>query len=96
MSEDPKDRNQETDPKSEYLGYEDLVASMNDAFGIIDSKGVLTYVNQKFSQLLEYPMEEMIGKPITNFVDEENVFILQNNIRVRTEGKSSVYELEWT
>jgi PAS domain S-box-containing protein len=68
---------------------------MNDAFGVINSQGILTYANQKFSELLEYPPEELIGKPITTFVDDENLFVLQNNIRVRSNGKSSVYELEW-
>ncbi|MFW9808448.1 MAG: PAS domain S-box protein [Candidatus Thorarchaeota archaeon] len=96
MSENPTDGDQDIRSSPELLRYEALVDSMNDAFGVIDNKGILTYVNQKFSELLDYPIEEIIGKPITNFVDDENLFILQNNIRVRTEGKSSVYELEWT
>lgn len=69
---------------------------MNDAFGVINREGILTYANQKFSELVDYAIEEMIGKPITHFVDDENLYILQNNIRFRLEGKSSVYELEWT
>lgn len=69
---------------------------MNDAFGIIDSEGVFTYVNHKFSELLDYPLEEIIGKPITDFLDDENLYIIQNNIRMRVEGLSSQYELDWT
>jgi PAS domain S-box-containing protein len=68
---------------------------MNDAFGIIDNDGILTYVNQKFCELLQYSQEEMIGKQITSFVDDENLYILNNNIMTRTDGLSSVYELEW-
>jgi PAS domain S-box-containing protein len=69
---------------------------MNDAFGVIDSEGVFTYANHKFSELLDYPLEEIIGKPITKFLDDENLYIIQNNIRMRVEGLSSQYELDWT
>ena len=69
---------------------------MNDAFGVIDAEGILTYANHKFSILLDYPLEEIIGKPITDFLDDENLFLIQNNIRKRTKGLSSQYELEWT
>ncbi|OLS28591.1 MAG: Sporulation kinase A [Candidatus Thorarchaeota archaeon AB_25] len=69
---------------------------MNDAFGVIDSEGILTYANHRFSELLDYPLEDMIGKPITSFLDDENLFILQNNVRMRVEGLSSQYELDWT
>jgi PAS domain S-box-containing protein len=69
---------------------------MNDAFGVIDNEGVFTYANQKFSELLDYPLEEIIGKPITKFLDDENLYIIKNNIRMRVEGLSSQYELDWT
>jgi len=78
------------------IRYRDLVDAMNDAFGVIDGDGILTYVNQKFSDLLDFPLEEIIGKPITSFLDEENLFILQNNVRKRSQGISSQYELSWT
>ncbi len=69
---------------------------MNDAFGVVDRNGNLTYANQRFGDLLEYPLEEILGKSLTTFLDDENLFILQNNIRMRTQGQSSQYELEWT
>jgi len=72
-----------------------LLDALNDAFGIINSEGVFTYVNQRFADLLQYSVDEMVGYSITNFVDDENLFVLQNNIRKRHEGLSSQYELEW-
>jgi PAS domain S-box-containing protein len=94
LNEDPIDRTPHHG--TDLLKFETLVDSMNDAFGVINNEGILTYANQKFCELLDYPEEEMVGKPIISFVDDENLFILQNNIRTRTQGKSSVYELEWT
>jgi PAS domain S-box-containing protein len=84
------------DIRTELLSTRMLLDAMNDAFGIINGEEVLTYVNQKFCDLLDYSPNEMIGQPITAFVDDENLFILKNNIRKRSEGLSTQYELEWT
>ena len=88
--------NQQSDSSTDVLRYRALLDAMNDAFGVIDSEGILTYANHRFSELLDYPLEDMIGKPITSFLDDENLFILQNNVRMRVEGLSSQYELDWT
>jgi len=88
--------NQPSDSSSDVLRYRALLDTMNDAFGVIDRNGNLTYANQRFGDLLEYPLEEILGKSLTTFLDDENLFILQNNIRMRTQGQSSQYELEWT
>ncbi|MHA2374442.1 MAG: PAS domain-containing protein, partial [Candidatus Thorarchaeota archaeon] len=94
MPDEPS--NQQPDSSSEVLRYRALLDAMNDAFGVIDNEGVFTYANQKFSELLDYPLEEIIGKPITKFLDDENLYIIKNNIRMRVEGLSSQYELDWT
>ena len=89
-------RHENLDSGMEVLRYRALVDTMNDAFGVIDAEGILTYANHRFSILLDFPLEEIIGKPITAFLDDENLFLIQNNIRKRTKGLASQYELEWT
>ncbi len=69
---------------------------MNDGFGIIDTNGVFTYVNSRFAKMLEYSEDEMIGRPILDFVDEENKKIIRENIRHRYKGEATQYEVEWT
>ena len=91
---DPNQRRKEQIP--DVLDYRVLLDKLNDAFGVINEESILTYANQRFSDLLEYPLENMVGKPLHTFVDDENYFILQNNIRKRIEGVSTQYELEWT
>ncbi|MFW9786153.1 MAG: PAS domain S-box protein [Candidatus Thorarchaeota archaeon] len=91
----PDDQSHATESKAEVVKYRDLLDAMNDAFGVIDQEGILTYANQRFSDLLDYPLDELIGKPLTTFLDDENLYILQNNIRKRMQGLSSQYELEW-
>ncbi len=78
------------------LRYYALVDSMNDAFGVIDGNSIFIYVNKRFGELLEYPPTEIVGKHITNFLDERNQDILRNNIRKREQGLVSQYEIEWT
>jgi PAS domain S-box-containing protein len=92
----PSSNQQSKEQIPDTLDYRILLDKLNDAFGVINEEGILTYANQRFSDLLEYPLEDMVGKPLHTFVDDENYFILQNNIRKRIEGFSTQYELEWT
>ncbi|MFX1483023.1 MAG: PAS domain S-box protein [Promethearchaeota archaeon] len=82
--------------EEEAFRYRVIVESMNDGLGIIDTNGEFTYVNPKFAQMLEYTPSQMIGRPITEFVDENNRNILRENIRERSVGQATQYELEWT
>ncbi|MFW9959512.1 MAG: PAS domain S-box protein [Candidatus Thorarchaeota archaeon] len=81
--------------KEEAIRYRALVESMNDGFGIIDNKGIFTYVNLRFAKMLDYRVDEMIGKPLIDFLDESNRKILRDNIRRRIKGQASQYELDW-
>ena len=89
------DKSDSLESNAEVLRYRAFLDAMNDALGVIDNQGKLTYANQRFGELLECPLEELIGTPLTDFLDDENLFILENNIRKRAKGLSSQYELEW-
>ena len=75
--------------------YRRLVEMMNDGFGIQDEKGAITYVNSKFCQMLGYKPENLIGKPVTDFLDDRNKQILKNQISIRKKGEVLPYEIEW-
>ena len=81
--------------EEESIRYRALVDSMNDGFGVIDKGGRLTYVNARWASMLEYEPNEMVGHSLVRFVDEKNRAILNDNVRKRTEGLPSQYELEW-
>ncbi len=82
--------------EEEAFRYRAIVESMNDGLGIIDDEGIFTYANPKLAQMLKYPPSQIIGRPLTDFIDATNKKILQENIRKRNEGKATQYELEWT
>ncbi len=93
----PKTRHEEriANLEEESIRYRALVDSMNDGFGVIDEVGRLTYVNARWASMLEYEPNEMVGHSIVSFVDEKNRAILDDNVRKRTKGLPSQYELEW-
>ncbi|HKJ32181.1 MAG TPA: PAS domain S-box protein [Balneolales bacterium] len=75
--------------------YRRLVETMNDGLGIQDEKGTITYVNSKFGQMLGYKPENLIGKPVSDFLDDRNKQILKNQISIRKKGDVLPYEIEW-
>ncbi len=77
------------------LRYHALVDSMNDAFGVVNIQKEFVYVNKRFAELLKYTLDDLIGRPITDFMDEKNRAILLENIKKREQGHSSQYEVEW-
>ena len=82
--------------EEEAIRYRALVDSMNDGFGIVNDEGIFTYVNSHFANMLEYSEDEMIGKALLDFADKKNKKIIRENVRKRTRGEATQYEVEWT
>lgn len=99
MSDKPPLRETPTkgvDISDDILRYRALVDSMNEGFAVVDKKNVFTYVNKRFSDMLGYTPDAMIGFKLTDFLDSENTKILKANVKRRKEGLTSQYELVWT
>ncbi len=73
-----------------------LVESMNDGLGVRDKEGLITYVNDSLCKMWGYSPEEVLGRPVTDFLDEENRIVLAKQIEKRKEGLSNAYEIVWT
>lgn len=76
--------------------YQMLVETMNDGLGIADDQGLVSYVNDKFSEMIGYPKEEIVGRPVASFLDDENQKILEPQLSERRKGVTSSYEIEYT
>jgi len=94
-SETPKKGSLDIESLENLLGNKVLIESLSEGFGVIDENTIFTYVNIQFAELLEYSIEEMIGQPIKNFLNEENVQIQKEHIQKRINHQTSKYELEW-
>ncbi len=75
--------------------YRMLVETMNDGLAIVDENGMLTYVNDRLCDMLGRFPQDIIGRPATEFTDEENQNILKEQMAKRKKGTSSPYEVTW-
>ncbi|MHB8068139.1 MAG: PAS domain S-box protein [Desulfobaccales bacterium] len=76
--------------------YRLLVENMNDGLGMQDENGVISFVNQRFCEMLGYSRDELLNRPLHNFLDAANQKILQKQRKQRQKGESQPYELTWT
>jgi PAS domain S-box-containing protein len=75
--------------------YRRLIETMNEGLGMQDEKGLITYVNDSLCTIWGFSRDEMIGRPITDFLDEANLRIFKKRMAEGREGKHDSYELEW-
>jgi len=72
-----------------------LVETMNDGLAVRNENGVFTYINGRFSNMLGYAADEVVGRPVTDFLDEANQSIYREQIAGRERGEGSQYDLAW-
>ncbi len=75
--------------------YRQLVETMNEGLAMADQNYEFTFVNERFSEMLGYPREEMIGRHILDFVHDDYQDFMKNQIASRKEGKANSYEIDW-
>jgi PAS domain S-box-containing protein len=74
-----------------------LVETMRVGLSAIDAKRVITYINDQMCQMLGYTMNEMIGRPTTDFQDEESRKRQEEVLAKRRKGLKTPtpYEITW-
>ena len=74
--------------------YRLLIETMNEGLGMVDNKGIRTFVNRKFCEMTGYPKEELIGYPAAKlYVEEENQKFFQEQRIKREKGEDKPYEI---
>lgn len=73
-----------------------LLESMNEAVGILDANGFITYVNNRMCEFIGYSKNEFIGHSIFDFLDGSNKRSLELELSLRREGSHASYEIPWT
>ena len=58
-----------------------IVETANEGIWIVDAEARTTYVNKKMAEMLGYSREEMIGKSVRDFTDEEGRTISELNMK---------------
>ncbi len=74
--------------------YRNIVETANEGILITDNGAIITYANKKLADMLGCTLEEVIGRPIWGFINEEYKPIVQLNLEKRRQGISESYELK--
>jgi PAS domain S-box-containing protein len=75
--------------------YRFLIESMNDGLVVLDDNNSITYVNDRFLDMIGYARDEVIGRNPMHFCPEESVKIAAKQIVERRKGKKGFYETYW-
>ncbi len=74
------------------ITYEQLLEAMQEGIWVYDADLNITYVNLKMAEIIGYEVEEMIGKHLFNFLDEEGQENIERKVERRKLGISDIYE----
>ena len=73
--------------------YRRLVETMRGGLVIYDVDNRLTYVNERFCELMGYNREEILGNKLFDFMDEQNAESVRKELNERQDGSKSSYEI---
>ena len=74
--------------------YRNIIANMNLGMIEVDVDENIQFVNQSFSKISGYEIEELIGKNPTNlFVFGDNIEKIEAKKKLRNAGKSDIYQI---
>ncbi len=72
--------------------YRRIVETANEGIMMMDSQFRYAFVNQKLADMLGYLPEEMLGRPVTSFIFEEDLPDHQTKMEKRVSGVGAQYE----
>lgn len=75
--------------------YRTLVETMGDGLSEINENQVTTYANEMLCRMWGRSRDEIIGKKVDRFLDDENKKILFDQLEKRKRGESHPYEIVW-
>lgn len=76
--------------------YRKLVETMGHGLTEVDENYVATYANEMLCRMWGRTKEEIIGRRVDQFLDDENKKILFSQHKKRKKGESRPYEIVWT
>ena len=76
--------------------YRKLVETMTDGLIVRDKDGWITYVNSSLCEMWGCLRDDLIGRRMEEFLDEENAPIFAEQMIKRRKGIYEPYEITWT
>jgi len=75
--------------------YRMLVETLNEGIWVIDKETVTTFVNPKMAEILGYTVEEMTGRSLFSFMDDDGKRICERLIERRKQGIKEQHVFEF-
>jgi PAS domain S-box-containing protein len=75
--------------------YRRIVQTAEEGIWTIDARALTDYVNPKMAQMMGYQAEEMIGRPIDDFLDDEGRALLAGHLSRRRKGVCEQFEFKY-
>jgi diguanylate cyclase (GGDEF)-like protein/PAS domain S-box-containing protein len=76
--------------------YRRIVETAYEGIWVIDSKNTTTFVNPRMAEMLGYAVEEMLGRPLFDFLDADAQAAFQEHEPDRLKGISQHREVRFT
>ena len=73
--------------------YRELINSIQEGLGLVDVHEVVLYCNPAFARIFEVPASELVGRSLSEFVDEDSWEKILRETSIHKAGKKSVYEI---
>ena len=75
--------------------YRQLVENLNEGIWVIDEKGKTAFVNSHMAEMLGYTVEEMLGRHLFSFMDEQGVQNAMIKLERRQQGIKEQHDFEF-
>jgi PAS domain S-box-containing protein len=72
--------------------YRRMIETANEGVWILDAKGVTTFVNAKMGVMLGYHAEEMLGRHLYEFMDEDVRSLAAEHLALRKSGEKGQHD----
>jgi PAS domain S-box-containing protein len=85
----------EDELKANEKKYRDLVTTLNEGVWFVSPDHITSFVNPRMAKMLGYSAEEMIGRPIIDFLDPLSIQKVMEMTKRREQGHSDSYEVKF-
>jgi PAS domain S-box-containing protein len=74
--------------------YRNIVETANEGIFLMNAKFTITYANLRTAEMMGYTPEEIVGRPVMDFICDESKPIAGRRLEKRRHGISESYELK--
>ncbi|MEQ9553351.1 MAG: PAS domain S-box protein [Coleofasciculus sp. G3-WIS-01] len=75
--------------------YRCIVETASEGVWVFDANNQITFANSRMAQMLGYPIEQMLGRSLFDFIDTESEALIQTYLERRRQGIQERYDFKF-